>query len=242
MRRVFGWLVVLGLFAPVAQAEEITVSAAVSLKEAFTQLARQFEQLQPGTKVVLNLGASGELSQQIARGAPVDVFASAGMKQVRDLGSLVISAQPFARNQLVVVVLRGQKPITKLQDLTKVTRLAMGNPKTVPVGQYAAAALQQAGIYLTLVAKQKLVYGENVRQVLAYVAGGDVDAGLVYQTDSQTTDKVTVSIVVTGGEPIIYPIAVVKDAKQPQLAQAFVAYVLSKPGQRVLRDQGFLAP
>lgn len=230
-----------------AQAADLTVSAAISLKEAFSEIAAQFEKARPGDKVTFNFGSSGELAQQIDRGAPVDVFASAALKQMNNLDKkgliLVGTAQPFARNRLAVVVPKGSAKVTSFEQLAKVARLAIGNPKTVPAGQYASDALNKAGIYQNLLDAQKLVFAENVRQVLAYVEDGSVDAGIVYTTDARVSDKVSVGFAVPENysAPVVYPLAVVKDSKLPELARAFVAFVLSPQGQAILQSKGFLS-
>lgn len=238
------WVALFLWFAlPSLRAEELTVSAAISLKEAFIRIGQDFEAEHPGDKVIFNFGASGELAQQIARGAPVDVFAAAALPPIQALSQkkLVLGSQVFARNRLVLVVPKGKPPITTLQALLQVKTLALGNPQTVPVGQYAKAALVAAGVYQPLVDAQKLIFGENVRQVLAYVESNNADAGLVYATDAQISDRVEVSFTVAT-EPIVYPIAVVKASPRPSLAEAFVQQVLGKAGQAILRNQGFLSP
>lgn len=230
-----------------AHAAELTVSAAISLKESFTEIAAQFEKAHPDDKIFFNFAASGELAQQIDQGAPVDVFASAAMKQMQTLDQkgllLPRTNQPFVRNRLVIVVPKGATKITSFEQLAKVSQLTIGNPKTVPAGQYAAEALTKAGIYQSLLNSQKIVFAENVRQALTYVETGNVDAGIVYATDARITDKVTISFPVpdTYSTPVIYPIAVVKASKQPDLAKAFVAFVLSAQGQAILQSKGFLS-
>jgi molybdate transport system substrate-binding protein len=230
------------------RAEELTVSAAISLKEAFTQIAQLFEQQNPGAKVLLNFGSSGELAAQIERGAPADVFASAALQQVESLaqkGLLVKnSTQVFARNRLVIVTPVGVPPINTWAQLAKVERIAIGNPKTVPAGQYAKAALTNAKLYDLLTQQQKLIFGENVRQVLAYVAKGEVDAGLVYATDARTESQVRVGLTVPyqDSPPIVYPLALVQDSRHLPLGRQFVALVLGAQGQRILQQFGFLSP
>ncbi|MGA7952569.1 MAG: molybdate ABC transporter substrate-binding protein [Gloeobacterales cyanobacterium] len=246
--RTLGIALFLCLLALPAQAAELAVSAAISLKEAFCEIAIQFEQVHPGDKVIFNFAGSGELAQQIGRGAPVDVFASAALKPMSVLdkqGDLWPSTnQPFARNRLVVIVPKGDTRVTRFEQLAKVNRLTMGNPKTVPAGQYASEALTKAGIYQNLLDAQKLVFSENVRQALAYVEAGSVDAGIVYATDARTSTKVTIGFPVPANysESILYPIAVLKDSKQPALAKAFVTFVRSAQGQAILQSKGFLSP
>lgn len=236
------------LLALPVQAAELTVSAAISLKEAFGEIATQFEQAHPGDKVIFNFGSSGELAQQISRSAPVDVFASAALKPMNALDQQGVlwpnTNQPFTRNRLVVIVPKADTKLTRFEQLAKVDRLTIGNPQTVPAGQYASEALTKAGIYQSLLDAQKLVFTENVRQALAYVESGSVDAGIVYATDARISTKVTVGFPVPANysEPILYPIAVLKDSKQPALAKAFVAFVRSAQGQAILQSKGFLSP
>lgn len=237
---------VLCLFCLPARAAELTVSAAISLKEAFVEIAGRFETANPGQKILFNFAGSGELAAQIDRGAPVDVFAAAAITQVQDLdrkGLLVPgSIRSFARNQLVVIVPRGNPTVTTFEGLSRVGRLTIGNPKTVPAGQYAAEALTRAGIYERLLAAQKIVFAENVRQALTYVAEANADAGIVYATDARVSQKVTIgfSVPASYSQPIVYPIAIVKATRQPELAGAFVGFVLGPEGQTVLKDKGFL--
>jgi molybdate transport system substrate-binding protein len=227
-------------------AAELTISAAISLKESFTEIAAQFKKEHPNDQVLFNFGASGELAQQIEQGAPVDVFASAALKQMQNLdkkGLLLSASQPFVRNRLVVVVPKGEAKVTSFVQLAKVKSLAIGNPKTVPVGQYAVEALTKAGSYQTLLDEKKFIFAENVRQVLTYVESNNVDAGIVYATDVRTSEKASIGFPVPASysEPIVYPIAVIKDSKQPDLAKAFVAFVLSTQGQAILQSKGFLS-
>ena len=240
-------LLLFGQVASSAAASELTVSAAISLKNAFEEIAKSYESKHQDTKVFFNFGASGDLSRQIEGGAPVDIFASAAIKDVDDLdakGLLVsMSRANFAKNAVVLVA---PKPATALMtsfaDLTsdKVKHIAVGNPKTVPAGRYAAEVLDYYGI--TQKIKDKLVYAENVRQVLDYVARGEVDAGIVYSTDALVRTK-EVAVVATAPEgshkPVIYPIAVVKGTKNETAAKGFIAFILSSEGRKILEKYGF---
>jgi molybdate transport system substrate-binding protein len=235
------------LLSQSAYGADLTVSAAISLKESFNEIATQFEKAHPGDKIFFNFAASGELAQQIDQGAPVDVFASAAVKQMQTLDQkgllLPRTNQPFVRNRLVVVVPKGMTKITSFEQLAKVSQLTIGNPKTVPAGQYALEVLTKAGIYQSFLDNQKIVFAENVRQALTYVETGNVDAGIVYATDARIADKVTVSFPVPDAysTPVIYRIAVVKASKQSDLAKAFVAFILSSHGQAILQSKGFLS-
>lgn len=222
------------------------MSAAISLKESLVKIAGEFEKVHPGLKIDLNFGASGELSQQISRGAPVDVFASAGWKQIEQLdkGGFLLkqSIKRFASNRLVIIVPPQSPEFSALEKLSCVKSLAMGNPETVPAGMYAAEALRKAGIFQELSGSHRLVFTENIRQTLAYVESGDVDAGIVYSTDALMSPKVKVTFQVPENysEQIVYAIAVVKDSKNNALAQEFTRFVCSKSGCDILRSNGFL--
>lgn len=234
--------------APAAFAADITVSAAASLKDAFGEIARQYQQQYPDAKVKLNTAASGVLLQQLAQGAPVDVLATADeatMDKAAEQKLIVPSGrQTFAHNSLVLVVPKKAKGVPKSLNALQqpeIGRIAIGKPQSVPAGAYAQTALQQAGLFASLQAKY--VYTQNVRQALDYVARGEVDAGFVYRTDAQLQqDKLTIAMTVPTGKPVSYPLAVTAASKQPAEAQRFVAYVLSPKGLAVLKKYGFSRP
>lgn len=241
-------VMVLLLATAQASAAALTVSAASSLTESFRAVASAYEQAFPDTKVDLNFAASGMLLQQISRGAPVDVFASAdlrSMEQAEQQGLLLPgSRHVFARNTLWVVVPPGAgTPPRRLQDLgaAGVRRLALGNPASVPAGRYAQQALQQAGLWTSL--EGRMIRTQNVRQSLDYVARGEVDAGFVYATDAQavaTRVDRAFEVPVAGG--IAYPLAALRDSRQHAEAQRFIGFVRSPQGQAILRRHGFSAP
>jgi molybdate transport system substrate-binding protein len=229
--------------------EEILISAAISLKDAFQEIGAIFE-MQTGMRVRYNLGASGLLQKQIEAGAPVDVFASAGDKQMDELQTkgLIIpgTRRNLAGNALVLVIPTSSKiPIRSFADLARpdVTRAAIGNPKTVPAGQYARETLENLNVWDKL--QPRLVLAENVRQVLDYVERGEVDAGIVYASDmDEAHGKAIVAANAPKGShsPILYPVAVVKDAENINGAQRFIDLALSSAGQVVLKKHGFLSP
>jgi len=237
----------LGLAAP-AHAADLVVSAAASLTNAFKTIAQQYEAQHPDTKVVLNFGASDVLMQQIVKGAPADVFASADQeamnKAVEEKVIKTDTRHDFVANQLVLIVpTTGTVPVHALTDLTKpeVKRVAIGNPASVPVGRYAKRALEAAKLWEPVEAKA--VLAQNVRQALDYVSRGEVEAGLVFSTDAAiAADKVKVASPVPLNVPLTYPIAVTSGTKQPQQAADFVAFVMSPAGQAVLAKYGFLKP
>jgi molybdate transport system substrate-binding protein len=230
-------------------AGELTVSAAVSLKNAFGELGKLYEAKSKGTKVVLNFGASGDLAKQIEGGAPVDVFASAARKDMDELekkGAIIRDSRVnFSANSVVLIVpAEAKPPIDSFEDLkgANIKKIAVGNPKTVPAGRYAAEILQY--YKLSDVLKDKLVYTENVRQALDYAARGEVDAGVVYSTDAIARMKEVRVVAIAPGEshkPVVYPIALVKGTKNEKAARDFIAVVTSPEGKRILESHGFKA-
>jgi molybdate transport system substrate-binding protein len=189
----WGWGIVLAALlavsAPTVAAQELTVSVAVSTRDAVQEIGRAFTARHPDVRLRLNAGSSGELQKQIEAGAPVDVFVSAGARQMDELERQRLidpqTRRAFARNVLVVI-----KPADRRLDLVRpedllgpgVQRVVIGNPRTVPAGQYAEESLRALGLWDAV--QRKLVLAENVRQALEYVARGEVDAGFVYATDA----------------------------------------------------------
>ncbi|HEY7041732.1 MAG TPA: molybdate ABC transporter substrate-binding protein [Methylomirabilota bacterium] len=245
-------LAVAGLLlgAPVVRAQEVTVSVAISLKDAIEELGRGFSAAHPGVTLRYNFGASGDLQKQIEAGAPVDVFLSAALRQMDELEkkSLIVVAtrRAFARNVLTVVKPADSRvDIAKAADLLEasVGKIAVGNPKSVPAGQYAEESLRALGLWDRL--KPKLVFAENVRQVLDYVARGEVDAGFVYTTDAATRAQGVKEAFRPPDDtyrPVIYPGAVVAASRQPALGRAFLDLLESPPGRTVLGRFGFQPP
>ncbi|MNN04338.1 Molybdate-binding periplasmic protein precursor [compost metagenome] len=245
-RTVFAAALTFG--APSAFAADLVVSAAASLTNAFKTLAEQYEKGHPDTKVVLNFGASDVLMQQIVRGAPADVFASADQDAMnRAEAEKVIqpaSRKDFAANQVVLIVPADSKlGIGALRDLTRadVKRVAYGNPSSVPVGRYTKGALEAENLWEAVSAKG--VPAQNVRQSLDYVARGEVEAGFVFATDATVMpDKVKVAVRVPTRTPVTYPIAITSQTRQQKEAAQFVDFVASPEGQAILSRYGFRKP
>lgn len=247
---LFSFVVVMAWFtgASAAEKRELLVSAAISLKEPLQQIGARFEHDHPDVKVAFNLGASGVLQQQIEQGAPVDVYVSAALKQMDGLEAkgLIVpeSRHSLAMNAVVLVIPAASRshPLA-FKDLTKpeVKLIAIGNPQTVPAGEHARAILTSVGLWDTL--QPRLILTANVRQTLAYVVRGEVDAGLVYATDAQSAgEAVRVVAVAPEGShaPVQYLIAVLKASQQPALATVFVNLALGEVGQQILKAHGFL--
>ncbi|MEA5572902.1 molybdate ABC transporter substrate-binding protein [Calothrix sp. UHCC 0171] len=226
----------------------VLVSAAASLKDVMEEINTAYKQSNPGVTIKYNFGASGALLQQIQQGAPVDVFISAAKRQVDTLeqsGQLVAGTRGvLAKNRLVLIVPKSVTGVTSFFNLTRdnIKKIAIGEPRSVPAGQYAEQVLQKLGIYNKV--KAKFVYANNVRQVLAAVEAGNADAGLVYRTDAKISDKV--KVVVAADEkyhsPIVYPMAVLKRSKNVDAAKNFIQYLSREQSQGILKKYGFLLP
>jgi molybdate transport system substrate-binding protein len=250
VRRIAIALLIVLALPTAAASQEILVSAAISMKEAVETLGRQFTQGRPRVMLRYNFGSSGELQKQIEAGAPVDLFISAAQRQMDELEqkSLIVTGtrRVFARNVLTVIKPADSKlDISKPADLAvaRVQRIVIGNPKTVPVGQYSEESLKALGLWDQL--QPKLVLAENVRQALDYVARGEVEAGFVYTTDVAVRSGAVVEAFRPAEDtyrPVTYPVAVVTGTKQLALAQAFIALLVSPDGRAVLTRLGFQPP
>jgi molybdate transport system substrate-binding protein len=226
--------------------DTITVSAAASLTEAFTDMESKFETENPDIDVNFNFGSSGNLRKQIEGGAPADVFASADQKNMDTLANETLidnsSRENFVKNSLVLIVpANSTLNITGVKDLTnqEVKKIGIGNPDTVPVGNYTRTALTEAGLWNQI--ENKAILTEDVKQALTYVERGEVDAGFVYITDAKTAEPGTIKIVtnVSVSTPVNYPIAIVSASENKEDAQKFVDFVTGEEGQKTLEKYGF---
>lgn len=222
----------------------LTVSAAASLTDAMQEIETSYRHDHPGVEVRNNFGSSGTLAQQIEDGAPVDVFVSAASKPVDGLQAhgLIVAGtrRNVLRNTLVLIAPLGSK-LDSFQQLAdpSVRTIAVGDPASVPAGQYGQQVL--TSLHLGDKVKSRLVLAKDVRQVLAYVATGNADAGIVYATDALTSSKVR--IVATAPEsthdPIVYPVAAVSSGHQEDAAREFVEYLNSAPAKAIFEKRGF---
>lgn len=226
---------------------ELNISAAVSLKDALTEIQANYQKKSPNVKLVFNLGASGSLQKQIEQGAPADIFISAAPKQMDELEAknMVNKAtrKNLVENKLVLIVSeKSTLGLAKFEDLSKasVQKLSVGEPAVVPAGQYAQQVLQKMGIWDQL--KDKTVYAKDVRTVLTYVETGNVEAGIVYKTDAAASNKVKIAATAPEGshQSIIYPAAVLTGSKQQKAAEEFLAYMAGPEGKTVFEKYGFV--
>jgi molybdate transport system substrate-binding protein len=226
--------------------EEITVSGAVSLKDALDEISKLYKQQKPGVDLRFNLGGSGTLLRQIEQGAPVDVFISASPDEMNELASKGLlldgTRRDLVNNRVVLIVPAGKSAVATFADLAKpeVKQIAIGEPQTVPAGKYAQQVLTHLALYEKL--KPKFVFGKDVRGVLTYVATGNVDAGIVYATDARVSDKV--KVVQTAPDdwhsPVLYPVAVLKDSAHAVAAKDFESFLSSPQARAAFEKYGFV--
>ena len=223
---------------------DLTISAATSLTDAFTELAKQFRKVNRGVKVRLNFGSSSTLLTQIQSGAPSDIMASADLTNLEKLvasGNVVVAPKVFARNTMAIAVKPGNpKLVRSVADLASLPFIALCG-KTVPCGVYASSVLTRAGV---MIAESKVTRGIDVKATLSAVANGDADAAIVYKTDVSAAKKTVVGIDIPGTQNVkaMYGIAPIRGSKNPANAKAFIDFVLSEQGWQILKSFGFERP
>nr|WP_239028598.1 molybdate ABC transporter substrate-binding protein [Pseudonocardia acidicola] len=226
--------------ASAPQARTLTVFAAASLTDTFNALGKQFEAQNPGVTVKFNYAGSSDLAQQIVNGAPADVFAAASnatMKTVTDAGDAAGAPKVFATNVLQIATLPGNpKHITSFADLTKPDLKVVVCAPQVPCGAAAAQVEKATGVTLKPVSEE-----QDVKSTLNKVSTGNADAGLVYVTDVTAAKGAVQGVSFPQAQQAVtsYPIAVVKNAPQADLAQKFEALVTGEAGQKALQAAGF---
>ena len=220
------------------------LSVAASLRDSIEETESAYKQNHNNIDFSNNLGSSGTLASQIEQGAPADLFLSAAAKPMDDLQAKGMIAdgtrRNLLRNVLVLVAPLGSK-LHDFQGLTdqSIRQIALGDPASVPAGQYGRQTLQSLHLWDHL--NTKFVLGKDVRQVLTYVETGNADAGLVYATDARTSTKVRVIAIAqeSAHDPIVYPAAVVKGSRNEPAARAFIEYLASPAAQAIFRKHGF---
>ena len=226
---------------------EILVAAAESLKNAYEdKLIPMFEEANPGVTVKGTYDSSGKLQTQIEEGLDADVFMSAAKKQMIALDEEGMIASDtitdLLENKIVLIVPTGnEKKLEKFEDIEKADSIALGDPASVPAGQYSEEALTNLGIWDKI--QDKVSFGTNVTEVLNQVAAASADAGIVYATDAASmADKVEVVAEAPEGslsEKVIYPVAVVKGTAHEEVAKEFVAFLQTDKAITVFEDYGF---
>ena len=229
-----------------AEPVELYISAAASLTDALNEIQELYALAAPDVTLTITYASSGNLQTQIEEGAPADVFISAAQKQMNALedGSLIQNDTriDLLENKVVLIVPAGSDAgIAGFEDAAtgKAAKVAIGDPDSVPAGQYAREVFTSLGIYDAVSAKA--VLGSDVRQVLNWIETGDADCGVVYATDAATSDGVTVVTEAPEGSvsPIIYPAAVLAGSENTGTAQAFLAYLQGGEAAAVFEAYGF---
>jgi molybdate transport system substrate-binding protein len=217
----------------------LLVSAAASLQPSLKAITANYS-----GKVTYNFGGSGALQQQIMQGAPVDVFISAGVKQMNALETkgLLSFKTNLLTNQLVLITPKNSPvQLSNFSQLVNanIKRIAIADPRSVPVGQYAQEVLENLGIFAKL--QSKFVLGNSVRFVLTAVESGEVDAGIVYISDAKNSEKVLISTIADQKlhSRIIYPISIIKSSQNPKAAKEYVEFLQSNKARAVFQKYGF---
>ena len=233
--------------AQAGESAEILVAAAASLKNAYEdELIPMFQEQYPGVTVKGTYDSSGKLQTQIEEGLEADVFMSAAAKQMTALDEegMIESGTitSLLENKIVLIVPAGSSAgIEKFEDIEKAETIALGDPASVPAGQYAEEALTSLGIWDKI--QDKVSFGTNVTEVLNQVAASSADAGIVYATDAASmADKVEVVAEAPEGslaKKVIYPVAVVKNTAHPGEAKNFVEFLKTDEAMKVFEEYGF---
>jgi molybdate transport system substrate-binding protein len=228
------------------QPVEISVLAAASMTDAMKEIKSRYESTHPGVQLVTSFASSGKLKQQIEQGAPADLFISAGAKEMDALvqEGIVDPRDRFnlLSNELVLIVPKESRvKVNGFSDLTssQIKTIAIGQPETVPAGQYAKQALENMNLWKQV--QSKLVFAGDVRQVLAYVKTGNVDAGIVYRTDIRTGHDVkeVAEADPKTHQPIVYPIGMIKATQHPQQTRDFYNWLRSPAAMKIFQKYGF---
>ena len=231
------------LFALPLQAAEISISAAASLKEVINELSARYTKKYPSVTFIKNYGGSGQLAKQIEQGAPADIFISANiewMEYLKVRGAVdEKSIDTFAYNELVFAG-RPELKIGAMRDVVKLSRIAIGSPKSVPAGEYAMEAFRKAGIDKQL--EKKLVMARDVRECLMYAERGEVDGAFVYRTDALQAAR-HVAILFTVPQDLYprvsYPVALTLSGAKKTDAVGFLAFLKSSEAKAILTKYGF---
>jgi len=223
---------------------KLTISAAASLKDALAEAETAYKQSRANVDFENNFGSSGTLAAQIDQGAPVDIFLSAAAKPMDELNARGLIVTETRRNLLknsLVLIAPLDSPLKDFDGLTSsaIRVIAIGDPASVPAGQYGQQTLTALHLYDAL--KAKLVFGKDVRQVLTYVETGNADAGLVYATDARVSGRVRVVATApeTTHDPIVYPAAVVKGSSNSEAARMFLDFLGSAAARAIFQKYGF---
>ncbi|WP_177174452.1 molybdate ABC transporter substrate-binding protein [Salipaludibacillus aurantiacus] len=221
---------------------EIHVLTAASMTPAMNELKELYESKNPYITIVPVYGGSGQLKDQISQGAPADVFLSAALRWMEELNEAeeVEGYENLLVNDLVAVSqIEAGFEMEGLDDLLndEVDTVGIGDPSTVPAGEYAKQGIEAAGIWKEM--EDKLVFASDVRQVLTYVETGNVDVGIVYETDVYGKENIQIDYTLTNHEPIIYPVGLLANSNHPGEAREFYEWLKTNEALNVFESYGF---
>lgn len=224
----------------------ILIAAAASMQYSLEELNPMFKEQYPWITVESTYDSSGKLQTQIEEGMEAEVFLSAAMKQMNDLKDQDLidadSAIELLENKVVLITSTEETNVTSFDDILNADKIAIGDPESVPAGQYAKEVLENLGIYGEV--EEKASLGTNVTEVLNWVAEGSADAGIVYATDAASTDNVTVIAEAPEGtleNPVIYPIGIISNSSKKETAKLYIDFLRSEEAAAVFEKYGFLA-
>lgn len=222
---------------------ELTVSAAASLQDALNEMTSAFEKENPNVAINYNFGSSGSLQQQIAQGAPVDLFFSAAedkFDQLVEEGLIEDNGMNLLGNEIVLVVPKDADiRMNSFTDISKANKISIGTPESVPAGKYAKETLENLDVWKSI--EGKTVFAKDVRQVLTYVETGNVDAGIVYKTDALVSSKVEIAATAKENThaAIIYPAGIIKSSSHKKEAKLFYEYLQNEESRKTFEKYGF---
>lgn len=225
-------------------AQTVHLSVAASMTDAFKEIISVFSTTHPKAKLQLNFASSGSLAKQIEQGAPADFYISANPKWMKYLVEKNLIApgsdHVFAYNKLAFI---GDKnsAASSLKGLLNLQRIALGNPSSVPAGQYAKQAMKNAGVYAELAEKKKLIMAKDVRQALMYADRGEVDGAFVYTTDAMLTANAQILFIIPQKlyDRVAYPMALTVYGSTNEIAKAFYQYMNTPEAKKILTQHGF---
>lgn len=223
---------------------QLLVMAAASMQDVLEELKEDYEKTNKNVSLEFTFGASGTLQNQIEQGAPADLFISAANKQMNALDEkgliLENTKQNLLENRIVVITPKNSElKIEKVEDLLNVSKIALGEPQSVPVGQYSEEVFNKLGILNEIT--PHAIYGSDVRTVLSWVEASEVDCGIVYSTDAMISEDVNVALVIPNDlhQSIIYPVGVLKNSKHQEETKDFVEYLKSEKAMSIFEKYGF---
>ncbi len=230
-----------------AKKTELIIAAAASLKDVTADIENVYEEKNKNIDLVFTYGGSGSLQQQIEQGSPTDVFISAGSKQMDALDdkSLLLDGtkEDLLTNKVVLITPKDKTDLKSFEDLNsdKVSQIGFGEPRTVPVGEYTEEVLSSLGVLDSIRNSGKVVYAKDVKEVLTWVETGNIDAGVVYETDAKISDSVNIVCEAPEGshKEILYSVAVIKDSKNINEAQEFLSFLNSDEAKTIFKEYGF---